>query len=842
VWIWTPFEPLHAAAAELGIPVLGHAPHGLGLAPVLEAGHTLAHIGELAGLHFFPPYTPFQRPLYHAAIGLLAVLTLLALIIRLKNRRRSRPTVPVALPRLAVVGLVFSLPAYLLPLVLLPGGLRYGNAWLIGILSLAVLVLLITGLLAAWSAFVRRQTLGVRMLLGLTSAAALTAGILGLVQDLPTALRATDAGMERTATRLAASGARIGTTLVLYDELSVLRRTGAVTRIEPNAPAQIDAADRLDPEFRAYYLRMREILARTDWRSRLTFDGLLMHYDHFTRDLAFALHRAGVPLLAGTDAFGVGLIPPGRSLHVELAILVEAGLSPYEALQAATVEPARFLGREQEFGQVAVGQRADLVLLASNPLVDIAAVREIQAVMLRGHWLEAEQIEFMIVQAAAQPEPTVPSLQHYALEVTIDYERERLDGSATLVLRNDSTAPADRIPLLLNRLMRAEAVRSDAGALSFSQRVTVFEDLSKFQVNAVEIMLAEPIDPGQQVQIQVDYGGHLTGYTEIGYLYVRDHISRDFTILRQEALAFPWPGLPSEQANRAAGRSDFSYVVDITVPKDQVAASGGRQSIFDIGDNLLRYRYESNGQTPLLYVTVAAYELIEAEGLRVFHFPSDDDGAARLLAAAEAAAGRFDSIFGPSGRPLELTIMQIPDGFGSQANPVAGIIQESAAFYDRNQLQQIYHELSHLWNAADIDPDPPRWNEGLAMFLQGRIAAELDGWEGHAVTLERRADWLRSRCSGEAPCARIPMIDYGKERMTGFSYSVGMLMFAALYETLGESEFDRALHTHFQRYRESGTRTEDLVSVFVEIGGQPVQDIFDRWLFSTDWIADGTSN
>lgn len=96
-----------------------------------------------------------------------------------------------------------------------------------------------------------------------------------------------------------------------------------------------------------------------------------------------ALHEAGVPLLAGTDA-GIDLVSPGTSLTRELELLVEAGLTPYQALTSATSEPARFLGRGTGLGMVAEGMQADLVLLSANPLVDIAAVRLPVGLVQRG--------------------------------------------------------------------------------------------------------------------------------------------------------------------------------------------------------------------------------------------------------------------------------------------------------------------------------------------------------------------------------------------------------------------------------------------------------------------------
>jgi imidazolonepropionase-like amidohydrolase len=108
------------------------------------------------------------------------------------------------------------------------------------------------------------------------------------------------------------------------------------------------------------------------------------------RAIIAALRRANVRLLAGSDA-GIGPVQAGTSLHCELATLVAAGLTPYEALAAATVNAGAFarthLARSQvPFGTVSVGSRADLVLLATDPRSDIGTLARPVGVVLRGSW------------------------------------------------------------------------------------------------------------------------------------------------------------------------------------------------------------------------------------------------------------------------------------------------------------------------------------------------------------------------------------------------------------------------------------------------------------------------
>lgn len=105
-----------------------------------------------------------------------------------------------------------------------------------------------------------------------------------------------------------------------------------------------------------------------------------------SRQIVQTLHAAGVRILAGTDA-PMPLVYPGFSLHKELELLVEAGLSPMDALRAATIWPAEFLGLSDSSGSVTVGKRADLLLLDDNPLANISHTQRIRAVVLAGRLL-----------------------------------------------------------------------------------------------------------------------------------------------------------------------------------------------------------------------------------------------------------------------------------------------------------------------------------------------------------------------------------------------------------------------------------------------------------------------
>jgi hypothetical protein len=203
--------------------------------------------------------------------------------------------------------------------------------------------------------------------------------------------------------------------------------------------------------------------------------------------------------------------------------------------------------------------------------------------------------------------------------------------------------------------------------------------------------------------------------------------------------------------------------------------------------------------------------------------------------AIRAAVGRYTDWYGPLREEWRLTVIEIPEGWGSQASLTAGIIQTADAFRDRGRLYQLYHELSHLWDAPDLDRPSPRWNEGLASFLQWRVAAELDGWQrwDQLKSLEQS---LRRRCASGTPCATVPFREYGRVGRTDLSYSVGALMFYLLFQAMGAESFDRAYRDFLEQHRDIGAVTDDLVAAFTR--ANPVsRRIFADWFDTAQWYA-----
>jgi imidazolonepropionase-like amidohydrolase len=117
-------------------------------------------------------------------------------------------------------------------------------------------------------------------------------------------------------------------------------------------------------------------------------------------DVVREMHRAGVPILAGTDNNNPFVVP-GFDLHDELDLFVSAGMTPLQALRTATVNPARYLDAMNRFGSITPGKTADLVILAADPTVDIRNTRKIDAVVSNGNFLSRKDIDAILVRAKA---------------------------------------------------------------------------------------------------------------------------------------------------------------------------------------------------------------------------------------------------------------------------------------------------------------------------------------------------------------------------------------------------------------------------------------------------------
>jgi imidazolonepropionase-like amidohydrolase len=142
--------------------------------------------------------------------------------------------------------------------------------------------------------------------------------------------------------------------------------------------------------------------AKRNFQAAESFDAAAaQRFVEIRRRLIRGLQDAGAGLLLGSDAPQIFNVP-GFAIHPELRMMVESGLTPFQALESGTRNPAVFLGQEAEFGTVAAGRRADLILLEADPLADITNVERRAGVMVRGRWMPESELRSRLDAIAAR--------------------------------------------------------------------------------------------------------------------------------------------------------------------------------------------------------------------------------------------------------------------------------------------------------------------------------------------------------------------------------------------------------------------------------------------------------
>jgi imidazolonepropionase-like amidohydrolase len=163
------------------------------------------------------------------------------------------------------------------------------------------------------------------------------------------------------------------------------------------ATPQIDRSDNLAARYVPHKILEQWLAVRHEQNEGATSQEFVLRAALLQRSIQLVgtMQASGVSIMAGTDT-GAPYVFPGFALHNELALLVQAGLTPMQALQAATKSPADFLGKTKTQGTVEPGKFADLLLLDANPLDDIRNTKKIRAVVLRGKLLDRNDLDALL--------------------------------------------------------------------------------------------------------------------------------------------------------------------------------------------------------------------------------------------------------------------------------------------------------------------------------------------------------------------------------------------------------------------------------------------------------------
>jgi len=423
----------------------------------------------------------------------------------------------------------------------------------------------------------------------------------------------------------------------------------------------------------------------------------------------------------------------------------------------------------------------------------------------------------------------------YKLDLKIDYDLEKLFGDCELTVLNPSNQPINQIPLLLYRLLTIKSVKDKNNIdIPFSQEVLSIAGWEKIQTNVIKISLNKKINPGEKRTIRLQYEGYLLGYSEAGWFYVKDHIDKKFTIIRTDGFGYPIIGYPTEDDMMAIVGERYNYLINVTIPRGVIVANGGKLIKKIELDKEITYSYESIKPSWRIDIAISDYRLLKKKGNKVFYFKQDTIGAQCVMQDLEKSLNLYTEWFGPLHNYQGYTIIEVPKGYGSQAD-VTSVLLLADNFQHPDEVYGIYHEMSHQWNVKPLDPRPCRFqSEGLAQFLQYLLAEKLNNEENAVKEAAERYMRQFQEASNKNPKYKtIPISEYGIHDMTNFSYTMGMVVFTIFYEMVGGDQFNKIIGSFYSKYYSTGATLDDFVTHCKEISSVDLTKFFDDWINTT---------
>lgn len=434
--------------------------------------------------------------------------------------------------------------------------------------------------------------------------------------------------------------------------------------------------------------------------------------------------------------------------------------------------------------------------------------------------------------------PELPSVTHYSLQIRLFPKEERLEVVAGMTVTNKTGQAFSELPFLLYRLLDVNKVTDDKGSpLRFNQVVTRLTsgEVTNLQANLIKIQLPKPLPPGAAIDLVMSYSGSIYGYPEV-MAYVNDRVSEKYSLLRPDALAYPMLAQATQESLFKAYGFDtpFTYGLTVTVPAGYVVACGGSQESVSTKEDMTTFVFKSKVPTYRMDIAAAKFKQLNDGGkkLSVYFLPEDEKNAAAVLDGAGKAVTLYSTMFGELKDYQGYTVIEIPDGWGSQASDYY-FLETAAAFKDLKRLLEVYHEVGHSWNAkAKPEVRRTRWfDEAFAMYFQAIALREFESEKAYQDEMDRDRESFIRRVNRDRKNSDTPIAEYGKYELGANSYTKGAWSLYVLHKLVGEEQFRQIIRTFVSEFREKPADFKDFQQVAERVSRRDLGKYFNEWIY-----------
>lgn len=451
--------------------------------------------------------------------------------------------------------------------------------------------------------------------------------------------------------------------------------------------------------------------------------------------------------------------------------------------------------------------------------------------------LLSASILVLLSQALPLRAVELPAITHYGLNVELSLTEQRVRVLANLTITNNTRAACARIPFLLYRLLAVQHINDRSGQpLDFTQQIIQLSDVPSLQAREAVLHLPTPLQPGDSISITMTYSGFVFGYPEV-MAYVNDKIDENYTLLRPDALSFPVVAESTFTSIFAASDTRFTYELSATVPKGYTAACGGELLGRNAGAGGETFAFRSKIPTWRIDLAVARFSVLgdSAHKLLIYHLPNDSTGARRILDASRNAVHLYSRMFGSPKHQNGYTIIEIPEGWGSQASDFY-FLQTAAAFTDSSRIGEVYHELGHSWNARPSrDIQRCRYfDEAFASFFEPLAIRSFRGEQAFEESMEKSRAAFGRRANQNREVFDTPIADYGKRELGRHSYTKGAWSLYVLWTLVGEKTFNSIIRTMLTEFDGRTINFREFQSLCENISKRSLDRFFQEWIYRTE--------
>ena len=452
-----------------------------------------------------------------------------------------------------------------------------------------------------------------------------------------------------------------------------------------------------------------------------------------------------------------------------------------------------------------------------------------------------------ILFTAQAGELDLPKVTHYGLNAQFLLKEQRVRVDAALTIRNVTQSSCQEIPFLFYRLLSIQRITDRFGSpLRFDQNIVQLSDEPSFQANAVVVKLPKALLPNDTLNIIISYEGFIFGYSEV-MAYVRDKIDETYSLLRPDALAYPMLAQASYRSYLSAYDTKFTYEILATVPKGYMAVCGGELvNSTPLGSDSTAFAFHSKVPTWRIDLAVAQFGVLAdpANRLLVYYRADDSLGASRVLEASKKVISLYSGMFGWPKQYRGYTVIEIPDGWGSQASDFY-FLQTAAAFKDSSNIGEVYHEIGHSWNVTS-SPSVKRcryFDEAFASFFESLAIRAFDGEQRFKEDMEKSRTLFVQRANRDRQAFDTPIAEYGKKELGRNSYTKGSWSLYVLDQIVGDTIFAEIIRSMLADFESRTIDFAGFQQLCERISKKSMKKYFDEWIYGTQsskLLVDGT--